>query len=63
MMTTAYDTQNIFAKILRGEMPAQKIAEDDAALRELGPATVALAEAEGLPAHARSVAVRLRMNR
>lgn len=36
---------------------------DEAALRELGPATVALAEAEGLPAHARSVAVRLRLNR
>lgn len=26
-----YDPQNIFAKILRGELPAQKIAEDDAA--------------------------------
>ena len=36
---------------------------DEAALRELGPATVALAKAEGLPAHARSVAVRLRLNR
>ena len=36
---------------------------DEAALRELGPATVALAEAEGLPAHARSVALRLRLNR
>lgn len=33
---------------------------DDAALRRLGPATVVLAEAEGLPAHARSVALRLR---
>ncbi len=32
---------------------------DAAALRTLGPATVALAEAEGLPAHALSVAVRL----
>ena len=32
---------------------------DAAALRSLGPATVALAEAEGLPAHALSVAVRL----
>jgi histidinol dehydrogenase len=30
-----------------------------AALEELGPAAVALAEAEGLPAHARSVALRL----
>ncbi|WP_375401876.1 histidinol dehydrogenase [uncultured Sphingomonas sp.] len=36
---------------------------DETSLRELGPATVALAEAEGLPAHARSVAVRLRLNR
>lgn len=35
---------------------------DEAALRELGPATVALANAEGLPAHARSVALRLRLN-
>ena len=35
---------------------------DDDALRELGPATVRLAEAEGLPAHARSVALRLRLN-
>jgi histidinol dehydrogenase len=32
---------------------------DEAALRRIGPATVALAEAEGLPAHARSVALRL----
>ncbi|MEO6091700.1 MAG: histidinol dehydrogenase [Novosphingobium sp.] len=32
---------------------------DAAALRAIGPAAVALAEAEGLPAHARSVAVRL----
>ncbi|MBB4616726.1 histidinol dehydrogenase [Sphingomonas abaci] len=36
---------------------------DESALAELGPATVALAEAEGLPAHARSVALRLRLNR
>ena len=36
---------------------------DEDALRELGPATVALAHAEGLPAHARSVALRLRLNR
>jgi histidinol dehydrogenase len=35
---------------------------DEAALRELGPATVALANAEGLPAHAKSVALRLRLN-
>ncbi len=32
---------------------------DDAAFAALGPATVALAEAEGLPAHARSAAIRL----
>ncbi len=32
---------------------------DSAALQKLGPATVALAEAEGLPAHAQSVALRL----
>jgi histidinol dehydrogenase len=36
---------------------------DETALAELGPATVKLAEAEGLPAHARSVALRLRLNR
>lgn len=28
-MTTDYDSGNIFAKILRGEMPAHKIYEDD----------------------------------
>jgi histidinol dehydrogenase len=32
---------------------------DEAAFARLGPATVALAEAEGLPAHARSAAIRL----
>ncbi|MEJ5975373.1 histidinol dehydrogenase [Novosphingobium sp. PS1R-30] len=32
---------------------------DESALHAIGPAAVALAEAEGLPAHARSVAVRL----
>ena len=36
---------------------------DEVSLRELGPATVALAEAEGLPAHARSVALRLGLDR
>jgi len=36
---------------------------DEAALAKLGPATVPLAHAEGLPAHARSVALRLRLNR
>ena len=32
---------------------------DEAALRAIGPAAVALADAEGLPAHARSIEVRL----
>jgi histidinol dehydrogenase len=32
---------------------------DSAALEAIGPAAVALAEAEGLPAHARSISVRL----
>ncbi len=27
---STYDTNNVFAKILRGEMPAYKVAEDDA---------------------------------
>jgi histidinol dehydrogenase len=35
------------------------IAGDQAALRRIGPAAVTLAEAEGLGAHARSVAIRL----
>jgi len=35
------------------------IKADDAALAQIGPAAVALAEAEGLQAHARSVAIRL----
>ena len=29
---TAYDPDNVFAKILRGEMPATKVYEDDVAL-------------------------------
>lgn len=29
---TAYDPNNIFAKILRGELPAQKVYEDDKAI-------------------------------
>jgi histidine triad (HIT) family protein len=29
-MTTAYDTNNIFAKILRGEIPSTRVYEDDA---------------------------------
>jgi histidinol dehydrogenase len=36
------------------------LACDAAAIRAIGPAAVALAEAEGLPAHAASVAVRLK---
>ena len=35
------------------------IAVDEAALRAIGPAAVVLAEAEGLPAHARSIELRL----
>ena len=31
-MSVAYDSQNIFAKILRGETPAYKVYEDDIAL-------------------------------
>jgi histidine triad (HIT) family protein len=31
-LTDAYDEQNIFAKILRGELPAIKLYEDDATL-------------------------------
>ncbi|EKF43769.1 HIT family protein [Nitratireductor indicus] len=29
MSTTAYDNDNIFAKILRGELPSHKLYEDD----------------------------------
>ena len=29
---TAYDSQNIFAKILRGEIPSTRVYEDDAAV-------------------------------
>jgi histidinol dehydrogenase len=35
------------------------IALDEAALRAIGPAAIALAEAEGLHAHARSIETRL----
>jgi len=35
---------------------------DEAAFRKLAPATIALAEAEGLPAHARSAAIRMGQN-
>jgi histidinol dehydrogenase len=38
------------------------VAADEAALAKIGPAAVALAEAEGLQAHARSIAVRLGQN-
>ena len=38
------------------------IAGDEAALRALGPSAVALAEAEGLHAHARSISLRLGRN-
>jgi len=31
-MTTTYDKDNVFAKILRGEMPAYKVHEDDSTL-------------------------------
>ena len=31
-MTTSYDPANIFGKILRGEIPAHKVHEDDTAL-------------------------------
>ena len=31
-MSVAYDPNNIFAKILRGEMPCHKVYEDDVAL-------------------------------
>lgn len=31
-MSTAYDPNNIFAKILRGELPCHKVYEDDKAL-------------------------------
>ena len=31
-MSVAYDSNNIFAKILRGEMPCHKVFEDDVAL-------------------------------
>src|SRR5690606_22064318 len=34
---------------------------DAAALRAIGPAALALAEAEGLPAHGRSISIRLNM--
>ena len=31
-MTQAYDPSNVFAKILRGELPCEKVYEDDVAL-------------------------------
>lgn len=38
------------------------LAGDDAALRNIGPAAMALAEAEGLQAHGRSIGIRLERN-
>ncbi len=38
------------------------ISGDQTALEKLGPAVVALAEAEGLHAHARSITCRLKQN-
>jgi histidinol dehydrogenase len=35
------------------------VEADGAALKEIGPAAVALAEAEGLQAHGRSISIRL----
>jgi histidinol dehydrogenase len=35
------------------------VAADAASLAQVGPAAIALAEAEGLDAHARSIALRL----
>ncbi len=32
MTTTTYDDQNIFAKILRGEIPSHRVYEDDAVI-------------------------------
>ena len=39
-MTYSYDTDNIFAKILRGEIPCTKVAESDLSLafRDINPA-------------------------
>jgi histidine triad (HIT) family protein len=38
-MTPAYDDTNIFARILRGEIPSQRVAENDHALafRDISP--------------------------
>lgn len=40
-MTVAYDDSNIFARILRGEIPATKIYEDDhvVAINDINPQT------------------------
>jgi histidine triad (HIT) family protein len=32
MLSQSYDADNIFVKILRGEIPAHKVYEDDATL-------------------------------
>ena len=41
MTTAAYDTDNIFAKILRGEIPCNKVYENDVALafHDINPQT------------------------
>ena len=49
-----YDDQNIFAKILRGELPCNKIYEDDAALafhdiRPQAPVHVLVIPKKGIP--------------
>ena len=40
-MSTAYDPANVFGKILRGELPSQKVYEDDAtvAIMDIMPTT------------------------
>ena len=59
----AREARRLAATMPSGRLdPPLTLALDEAALRELGPATVALARAEGLPAHAKSVALRLRLN-
>ena len=42
MTTTTYDDQNIFAKILRGEIPSHRVYEDDAviAFMDVMPQTI-----------------------
>ena len=49
----------VYGALVAGSERGQTIQENQAAFARLGPPTVALAEAEGLPAHARSAAIRL----